>query len=228
VHKQIDILLVDDHPIVRKGLRMLIDTQANMKVIGEAGSVDEAFAITKEKSPDLIILDLTLPGQNGVKLLKRIREKFSQIKILILTIHDDEEYIRKALATGANGYLLKKAADEELIMGIKAVMRGEMVVDPLLTKKILQRYVLPEKHRKREKELLSKRQKEILILVAHGYTDKQIAEMLHISVKTVESHKARIKEKLNIVHRSEFVAYAMENNLLNIDLKETGELLQKT
>ncbi|NLZ92835.1 MAG: response regulator transcription factor [Firmicutes bacterium] len=222
MHKQINILLVDDHPIVRKGLRMLIDTQINMKVIGEAGSVDEAFTIAREKLPELIILDLTLPGQNGIELLKKIREQFPQVKILILTIHDDEDYIRKALTAGANGYLLKKAADDELIMGIKAVMRGEMIVDPLLTKKILQRYILPreQKQKQEEKDLLSKRQKEILILVAQGYTDKQIAEMIHVSVKTVESHKARIKEKLNFVHRSDFVAYAMENNLFSVDLKK--------
>ncbi|HAA37269.1 MAG TPA: DNA-binding response regulator [Firmicutes bacterium] len=214
----IKIMIIDDHPIVRKGLHLVIKAQGDMEVIGEAGSVREGITIVQEKKPDLIILDLTLPDCSGIEFIKKIKQLSPQVKILVLTIHEEEDYIQKVLLEGANGYLLKKAADDELILAIRAIMRGEMVVDSSMTKKLWQRYLQPaEKTQKsKAKDMLSKRQKEILILVARGFTDKQIAEKIHVSVKTVESHKARIKEKLDIVHRSEFVEYALEHNLLDL------------
>ncbi|HZK24394.1 MAG TPA: response regulator transcription factor [Oscillospiraceae bacterium] len=215
----IKIMLIDDHPIVRKGLHLIIRTQESMEVIGEAGSVGEGITIVQELMPDLIILDLTLPDRSGIEFIKEIKKICPQIKILVLTIHEEDDYIQQVLTEGADGYLLKKAADDELILAIRAIVRGEMVVDSSLTKRLWQRYLQPvdKKQQSKEKEILSKRQKETLSLVARGYTDKQIAEQIHVSVKTVESHKARIKEKLDIVQRSEFVAYAMEHNLLDLE-----------
>lgn len=212
----IRIMLIDDHPIVRKGLHLIIRAQENMVVIGEAGSVREGITIVQELEPDLIILDLTLPDRSGIEFIKEIKQICPRVKILVLTIHEEDDYIQQVLTEGANGYLLKKAADDELVLAIRAIVRGEMVVDPSLTKRLWQRYLLPaeEREQTKEKEILSKRQKQILILVARGFTDKQIAEKIHVSVKTVESHKARIKEKLEIAQRSDFVAYAMEHDLL--------------
>ncbi|HHX74020.1 MAG TPA: response regulator transcription factor [Firmicutes bacterium] len=216
--KKLRILLVDDHPVIRKGLQMIIHSQPGMEVVGEAGSVSEALTIAGEKQPDLIILDLSLPDSSGIHFLRKIRKENPAVRILVLTIHADEDYLQEVMREGANGYLLKNVADEELISAIKAVMREEIILDPGMTKKLLQRYLLSEKNEEKEKraEKLSRRQKQILSLIARGYTDKQISEAIHVSVKTVESHKARIKEKLNITQRSELVRYALEHGLIKL------------
>ena len=210
MEEKIRVLVVDDHPIMRKGLLMIIKMQKDMEVVGEAGSVAEALEVCGETMPDLVLLDLSLPDGTGLDFIKKGKESYPDIKILVLTIHDDEGYLRKVLAAGANGYLLKKAADVELVLAIKAVSRGEVFIDSFMTRDLLQG-VMGEEEGKKGESPLSARQKEILKMVALGYTDKQIAEKLFISIKTVESNKARIKEKLNIVERSELVQYALEN-----------------
>jgi two-component system, NarL family, response regulator NreC len=213
---KIRVMLVDDHPILRRGLQMIIKAQKDMDVVGEAGLVEEAVRKAHELLPDVIIVDLSLPDRSGIELIREIKACLPQLKILVLTIHEDENYIRSVLSEGGNGYLLKKAVDEELILAIRAVARGEMVLDPSLTRDLLSAVIGgrgKEGKHDRDDSKLSSRQKEILSMIAQGYTDRQISEKVHISVKTVESHKARIKEKLNIVHRSELVQYANKHDL---------------
>lgn len=207
------IMLVDDHPIMRKGLLMILKARKDMTVVGEAGSVKEALMLCKEVEPDLVLLDLSLPDGDGTEFIKEVREgDFQDFKILVLTIHDDEGYLRKVLASGGNGYLLKKAADVELVLAIQAVMKGEIFIDSFMTKDLLQN-VIESNNMKAKDTSLSHRQKEILKLIALGYTDKQISEKLFISIKTVESNKAKIKEKLDISERPDLVQYALNNIL---------------
>ena len=212
--KKLRILIVDDHPIMRRGLQMILKGQKDMDVVGEAGSGADAVAMVKQLLPDLVILDLSLPDGNGIMVIQDIKCHYPEAKVIVLTIHEEEEYVHKVVAEGAHGYLLKNAADDEMIMAIRAVARGEMVLDPSLTRDFFQRVIRPISERGKNVNALSSRQKEILAMIAQGYTDKQISEKIHVSIKTVESHKARIKEKLNIGHRSELVQYAIQNDLV--------------
>lgn len=211
--RKLRILIVDDHPIMRRGLQMILKEQRDMEVIGEAGSAREASLLVRELMPDLVILDLSLPDGSGIPLIREMKRSCSSAKVIVLTVHEEEEYVHQVLSEGAQGYLLKNAADDEMVLAIRAVARGEMVVDPSLTRGLLQRVIHPES-RVKSGNMLSSRQKEILAMIAQGYTDKQISEKIHVSIKTVESHKARIKEKLNIGHRSELVQYAIQHDLV--------------
>lgn len=211
MEKKNRIMIVDDHPIMRQGLLMILKVRKDMEVVGEAGSIKEALEVYREVEPDLVLLDLSLPDGNGVDFITAVRaEGFQDVKILVLTIHDDEGYLQKVLRAGANGYLLKKAADVELVLAIQAVIKGEVFIDSYMTKDLLQKVIDPQAA-ERKNPSISHRQKEILKLIALGYTDKQISEKLFISIKTVESNKARIKEKLNFTERSELVQYALDN-----------------
>ena len=203
------ILLVDDQPIMRKGLRMIITGQKGMVVEGEAASVQEALEACRDSNPDLILMDLSLPG-NGLDLIPQAKEQLPHVRILVFTMLEEGRYLRKVLSTGGHGYLLKRATEAELILAIQAVVRGEIYIDSFMTRDLVQG-VISGGTEKKDNSSLSSRQKEILKMVALGYTDKQIAEKLFISIKTVESNKARVKEKLNIVERSELVQYALDN-----------------
>ncbi|HHT47290.1 MAG TPA: response regulator transcription factor [Firmicutes bacterium] len=215
---KITILIVDDHAILRTGLRLLLEAQKDMKVVGETGSGKEALQIAEDLKPRVILLDLSLDDLNGLDILLELKNIDQQIKVLVLTMHDDEGYLHKVLERGGDGYILKRAADIELLTAIRAVNRDEVFIDPSLTKVILKK--IYNTHRKEpieeeEKEILSNREKEVLKLVALGYTNKQIANELLVSIKTVESHKARIREKLNMSYRSDLVKYAIEKGMLN-------------
>mgnify|MGYP001090909733 CR=1 FL=1 len=212
--KKLRILIVDDHTILRRGLQLILKSQQDMEVVGEAGTAHDAIRMTQQIKPDLIILDISLPDCNGILIIRDLKIHCPGAKIIVLTIHEEQEYVHRVVAEGAQGYLLKNAADDEIILAIRAVARGEMVLAPSLTRVMLQRIVGPE-HEEEQSSTLSSRQKEILSMIAQGYTDKQISELIHVSIKTVESHKARIKEKLNICHRSELVQYAIRKNLLH-------------
>lgn len=215
---KITILIVDDHAVLRTGLKLLLEAQKDMKVVGETGSGKEALQMAEDLKPRVILLDLSLDDLNGLDILLELKNIDGQIKVLVLTMHDDEGYLHKVLERGGDGYILKKAADIELLTAIRAVNRDEVFIDPSLTKVILKN--IYNTHRKEsieeeEKEILSNREKEVLKLVALGYTNKQIANKLLISIKTVESHKARIREKLNMNYRSDLVKYAIEKGMIN-------------
>jgi two-component system, NarL family, response regulator NreC len=208
------ILIVDDHAVLRKGLRLILEGQRDIRVVGEAARAGEAVGMCSSLKPDVVLLDLTLPDKNGLEVLKELKEKWPAVKVLVLTMHDDEAYLRGAIQGGANGYILKNAADTDLIFAIQIVLRGEMFIDPALTRALFEAIRSKEGAIHAKKKPLSDRERQVLQLVALGYTNQDIADDLVISVKTVESHKSRIKEKLDLTHRSDLVRHALSEGLL--------------
>ncbi|WP_322821101.1 response regulator transcription factor [Chloroflexus sp.] len=207
------ILLVDDHAVLRAGLRLLLDGQPDLRVIGEAEDVRTAVAQATILQPDLILLDLSLTGSSGLAAIPALHTVAPHSRILVLTMHDDEGYVRQALAAGANGYVLKRAADAELIAAIRAVLRGELYIHPALTRQLLEN-LLPQTPALNPWESLSEREREVLLLVARGYTAAEIAEQLSLSPKTVETYRTRGMEKLGLRSCAALVQYALNHNLL--------------
>ena len=213
------ILLADDHAILRAGLRLLIEQQPDLHVIGEAGDGREALEQTRALQPDLILLDLNMPGVDGLTALPLLKEAAPDCRVLILTMLDDEDHLRAALHAGAAGYVLKKAVDSELINAIQAVLRGETYVYSALTEKLLHS-VLPESAppvdggQPNPWQDLSEREREVLRLVAGGYTNAEIAAQLFLSVKTVETYRARGMTKLGVETRAQLVQSALDHGVL--------------
>lgn len=216
--QKIKVLIADDHTIVRAGLEMMVNDQKDMEVIGTAADGQEAFQKALELKPDIVLMDLNMPpGENGIITTKRIKEAAPEIKVLVLTMHDDKEYIIRVLQAGASGYVLKSADDLDLIQAIRTVYRNEAYLYPKATKMLIEDYM--EKIAKGEQDKpadkLTPREEEVLSYFAKGYTNKEIAEILHVSVKTVEAHKAKIMDKLGIKTRPELVKYALKHGLLD-------------
>lgn len=214
---QVRILLVDDHAILRAGLRLLIDNQSDFTVIGEAESGQQAIMQTKQLQPDVILLDINMPDLDGINTLPSLKKLAPASKVLVLTMHDDASYLRKALDAGASGYVLKRAVDTELILAIRAVMRGDKYIHSAMTQKLLNQFdetYLEESSENNPWHNLSDREYETLKLVAYGHTNAEIAEKLFVSVKTVETYRARGMEKLNLETRAQLVKSALKNNIL--------------
>jgi two-component system response regulator NreC len=210
------ILLADDHAVLRSGLRLLLTSQSGYEVVGEASSGTETLALAEQLQPDLILLDLSMPALGGLDALPALRKLVPNAKILILTMHDDPQYLRQALKHGASGYVLKKAADSELLSAIQAVLRGEVYVHPSLTR-ILLDDMLEKSLAKQQNEWdsLSEREQEVLKMVALGHTSAEIAEQLNLSAKTVETYRARGMEKLGLRSRAALVKFALQKGLLD-------------
>lgn len=217
---RIKILLADDHAVLRAGLRKIIDAQSDMEVIGEAADGKEAIEQAENLLPDVVLLDLSMPGLGGLTALGVIRAKVPATKVLVLTMHDDEAYLGQVLEAGASGYVVKKAADMELLAAIRAVKRGEVYVHSSLTRALvegnLNRRGVEAKGWDRS-ENLSEREKQVLRFLARGYTNQQIAETLFLSVKTIETYRARLMEKLKLRTRAELVQFAIKTGLLTLD-----------
>lgn len=215
------ILLADDHAILRAGLKLLLDAQPDLDVVGEASNGARALALAEDVQPDLILLDLTMPGLGGLEVLRTIKDVSPGSRVLVLTMHDDESYLRQALALGAAGYVLKKAVDSELLNAIRAVMRGEVYVHSALMEKLLnleatdQTSATPPENGSNPWDALSKREADVLRLVALGYTNAEIANQLALSVKTVETYRARGMEKLGLSTRAQLVRDALARGLLD-------------
>lgn len=209
-------MLVDDHAVLRAGLRTLLNAEPDMEVVGEAADGKQAVQKVAELEPEVVLMDISMPVLNGLEATRQIRRAHPQVKVLVLTMHDSEEYLFQVLEAGASGYVPKKAADTELINAIRAVYRGEAFLYPTAAKALIQDYL--ERARAGEEsdsfDRLTEREKEVLKLVAEGYTNQEIAYMLVISVKTVETHRARIMEKLEFRTRAELVRYALNRGLL--------------
>jgi two-component system response regulator NreC len=213
------ILLADDHAVLRAGLRLLLNSQPDFEVVGEASSGIEAWALAEDLHPDLILLDLSMPGLGGLDALPQLRRRAPQARILILTMHDDPQYLRQALKSGAAGYVLKKAADVELLSAVRAVLRGEVYVHPSMTRVLLED-LLPQSESNDELDRwqgLSEREQEVLRRVALGYTSAEIAEELSLSVKTVETYRARGMEKLGLPGRAALVRFALRSGLISAE-----------
>lgn len=213
----ISVLVVDDHAVLGKGLSMLLNSQEDMEVCAQVGSAKEAIENCQIHSPDVVLLDLSLPDRQGHEIIPELKN-FCNSKVLALTMHEDEAYFKRVIDAGGDGYILKKAADDELISAIRSVHEGELVVDKAFTKILINYYRNPDgKEKTEQKHELSGREQEVLQLIALGHTNKEIANKLFISIKTVETHIARIKDKLDLNRRSELVRYAMRNEYINID-----------
>lgn len=211
---QIRVFIVDDHSVLRSGLKMILNSQKDMIVIGEADSGVVALTKAKSLNPDIILLDISMPDMNGLEALEKIR-KISSAKILMLTMHNDEKYLQEALKAGANGYVLKQAADTELLQAIREVVKGEIYLDSTLAQNLVKFMYSPHKETKNSDSHLTEREKEVLRYIALGYTNKEIGESLLVSVKTVETHKARIMEKIQCHKRSDLVRYAIEHRYIS-------------
>ncbi|MGH7264634.1 MAG: response regulator transcription factor [Candidatus Rokuibacteriota bacterium] len=210
----IRILVADDHAVLRAGLRMLIGAQADMEVVGEAADGDAAVAAAVDAQPDVALIDITMPGGGGVRAIERIRDACPGTRVLVLTMHDLPAYLRLALAAGAAGYVVKRAADADLLSAIRAVHQGRTVVDPTLAARLIRIRLRGRAPGAAPASPLSPRERDVLELVAQGYTNQQIAGRFGVSVKTVETHRARLTEKLGLRSRAELVRYALDSGLL--------------
>jgi two-component system response regulator NreC len=210
------IFLADDHAVLRSGLRLLIDNQPDMQVVGEAGDGEATLQQVTQLQPDVILLDLHMPGLDGLKTLPRLRQSVPDSQVLILTMHDDISYLQETLQAGAAGYVLKQAVDTELLMAIRAVLRGERPVHSAMTQKLLESMTeTPPSPASNPWNDLSDREYDVLRLVALGYTNAEIAETLYISVKTVETYRARGVGKLDVDTRAGLVKSALKYDILD-------------
>ena len=206
----IEVLIVDDHAVVRTGLRLLLETQEDMEAVGEAGSVEEAVKQARKLRPDLVLLDLTMPGRAGLEAMPGLLEANPELKVLILSMEDDPRYVREAFAAGARGYLLKEAVANEVVGAIREVARGGRYVHPELGARLID--TEPSTDGPHE-DPLSDREREVLTLLAMGHTNHEIAKQLFISVRTAEAHRAHIMKKLGLQSRAELVRYALAKGL---------------
>jgi two-component system, NarL family, response regulator NreC len=222
--RKIRVMIADDHAILRAGLRMLVNAQTDMEVVSEAPNGEQAVQTALETKPDVALLDLTMPQVGGMKALEELGRKCRETRVLILTMHDDPAYLRSALAAGASGYLLKRAADAELIAAIRAVHRGGIFVDPRLASVLVQD-VLAKRSTKasptRPVNILSRRELQVLGLVARGYTSAQIAKQILVGVKTIETYRSRLAEKLGLRNRSDVIRFAVQMGLLTPEALES-------
>ncbi|WP_152401889.1 response regulator [Paenibacillus cellulositrophicus] len=216
----INIIIVDDHAMVRSGLRMLLSAAPDIEVAAEASEGDEGIRMALEHQPNVVLMDLSMPhGKDGLTAATELKQQLPDVAVLILTMHDDDEYLFRAIHAGAAGYVLKSAPHEELLTAIRTVAGGDAYLYPTATKRLMNEYV--EQMRRGEStdlfDGLSEREKEVLSLTAMGYANKEIAEQLLISVKTVETHKSNLMEKLGLKTRPELIKYAMKKGLLQFE-----------
>ena len=213
--KKLRILLADDHAMFRAGIKTLIDAQPDMGVIGEAAHGRAALKNVRELKPDVLVMDISMPEMNGLQLMEQIKRANLTVRMLVLTAFSDAAYLRQLLTAGAAGYLLKHAASEELIKAIRLVADGGTYLDPAVARKVITGFVEQKKLRgSREGDELSERESGVLRLVARGHTNKEISSQLEISVKTVETHKANLMDKLGLRSRAEIVRYALQQGWL--------------
>ncbi len=214
--KPITVLLADDHAVLRQGLRVLLDAEPGIDVVGEAGTGDEAVELAAKLRPAIVVMDLSMPGKDGLTATKEIVAGLPDVRVLVLTMHDDEHYLYRVLEAGGSGYVVKSSADTDLLSAIRSVARGGLFVYAPAAAHILKNYVdgagLPKPS---PGGGLSEREVEVLRLTAEGYTNQEIAEKLYLSRKTVDSYRGRIMDKLNLEHRSELVQYALRRGLLH-------------
>ena len=217
----VTVLLVEDHTIVRKGLRSLLSTEEDIEVIGEAENGREAVNFVEKHRPDIVVMDISMPLLNGMEATKQIKKRFPKTSVLILTMHANEEYIFEIIRAGASGYIVKKAAPEELIMAIQAVSRGEKFFSPMVSTKIVDELLKTgiSGHDEPSHPSLTCREREVLQLIAEGHTNREIAEILFVSVRTVDAHRSHIMEKLDLHSAADLTRYAIQKGIIDIENK---------
>lgn len=211
----IRVVLVDDHAVVRAGLRRVLEAESDIEVVGEASSVRDGVFEARAQKPDVIVMDVVMPGASGIEGTPLVLHEAPDARVLILSMQDDPRYVREAFATGASGYVLKEAADTEVVEAVRQVANGQRYLHPVLGARLVE-----SEAREREEEAsdpLSEREREVLRLLALGHTNQEIAKLLYISVRTAESHRAHIMQKLRLGTRAELVRYALAHGLLEED-----------
>jgi len=222
VAEQKNIIIIDDHPLFREGLKTIISRDDRFKVVGEAGSGHEGFDVVKRLKPDLVVIDISLPDQSGIQLARDLRELLSEIKILIVSMHSKIDYIAEAFQAGATGYVVKESASERLLQGLKSVAKGDYYLDSSVSHAVVENLMKsPLKAAKitdADYATLTPREQEVMRLLAEGLSSKAVAEKLFISPKTVENHRANIMNKLGLHSTIELVRYAAKLGLIDVDL----------
>ena len=208
----IRILVVDDHAVVRSGLRRVLEAEADFDVVAEAGDLREAVFEARAHKPDVILMDVVMPGGSGIEATPAVLKEAQEAKVLMLSMQDDPQYVREAFAAGASGYVLKEAADAEVVDAVREVANGGRYVHPALGARLIQAEA--QERAEAESDPLSDREREVLRLLALGHTNQEISKMLYLSVRTVETHRAHIMQKLRLTTRAELVRYALEHGLL--------------
>lgn len=205
------LLIVDDHPIVRQGLTQLLDRQHDLQVAGEAENAEDALALLRREAFEVAVVDLSLPGVSGIELIKQIQSETPELPVLVLSMHDEQFYAERALRAGARGYIMKQEAIERVIEAIRKVLRGELYVSQEIADKLLYKLVSGDgRGLESPVERLSDRELEVFRLLGQGFGTRQVAEMLHLSIKTIESYRANIKDKLHLKNAAELVQHAVQ------------------
>lgn len=214
----IRILLVDDHAVLRAGLRALLEAEPDFTVVGEAGTGEDALAKARELHPDVVVMDLSMPGMGGLEATRRLTQELPHTRVLVLTMHGEEEHLLPVLEAGGSGYVTKSGADEDLIHAIRTVARGDVFLYPSAAALLLRGYrTRAERGSADPLHRLTEREREVLVLTAEGFSSSEIGRKLNISPKTVDTYRSRIMEKLGLHHRSELVRFALQRGLLKAE-----------
>ncbi len=214
---RIRVVLADDHAIVREGVRLLLDAQPDMEVVGEAADGEQALALARELKPDIVLMDIGMPGMNGLEATRALKAAQPQTSILVLTMHEGEDYFFRILAAGASGYLLKGAGSAELLSALRAVYQGGVYLYPTMAKKLMSDYLKNQEGGAAANDPLTPRERQVLKLIAEGKSNREIAEELVLSSNTVQTHRLHIMEKLNLHKRSELIKYALRRGLIQAE-----------
>ena len=213
-------LLVDDHAVLRDGLRAFLEAHSDIEIVGEADNGPEAVNLAEKHLPDIVVMDVAMPRMNGLEATRRIKKLNSNCLLLILTQYEHREYVLPILKAGADGYILKRSAGDELVAAIRSVHAGESVLDPTVARTVIEAYVGSSRQNADGEEVqpLTDREREVLILIAEGYTNQQVARTLHISPKTVDAHRMNIMNKLDLHSRTALIKYAIRKGLVHVDI----------
>jgi two-component system, NarL family, response regulator NreC len=206
------VLIVDDHAVVRAGLKLLLEAEDDLEAVGEAGSARDAIFEARSLKPDVVLLDVVMPDQSGLEIIQQLLHENDDGKVLVLSMQDEPRYVREAFEAGASGYVLKEAADAEVVAAIREVAKGGRYVNPELGARLIA--AESEERKRADEDPLSEREREVLRLLALGHTNQEIAEQLYISVRTAETHRAHIMQKLRLSSRAELVRFALDQGLL--------------
>lgn len=218
--KKVKLLVADDHKIFRQGIKKLLEEEPDLQVVGEAADGREAVKKATELKPDVILMDIAMANLNGLEATKQIKKVLPDVKVIMLTMHKNEEYVLHSFQVGASGYILKEGAVEELVTAIRSIHQDKSVLSPAISKTLIDAYLRKMETGKTETpfDLLTDREREVLQLIAEGYTNREVAKSLFISVKTVEAHRAHIMQKLNIHEIARLVKYAIQKGLVDLNV----------